>query len=307
MRSSAKASEAKKYLPVHTRFVIGNFNSFDLIASEATAADIVLNWASSDHVGLTNAILTGLKTKHSDGFLIHTSGTGLLTYEDVKNNRQGVESLKVYNDWEGVGEVLALPDEAMHMNVDRAIMNAAAENPQLRTAIVAPPLIYGTSNNKHGARARSGPSQYVVDILKRGRGFYIGVGKSRWNTVHINDLARLFVLLVEQALQDGGHASWGSESYYFAEDGDVTWVHFATDVSRLAFEKGLIATTEVDSLTTEQGFAEGLSSTYIASQNSRSRTIRAKKLLGWKPVELGLMQDITQNWQFSADDENPFI
>lgn len=307
VRSEAKAKEARKFLPTYTRFVIGDFDSFDQIASEAAAADIVLNWGSSDHDGLNNAILTGLKTKQTNGFLIHTSGTALLAYDDAKDNRQGVESSTVYDDWEGVGEVVALPDDATHMNVDRAIMNAASAHPQVRTAIVCPPLIHGISNNKYGPLARSGPGQYVVQILNHGKGFYVGEGKSRWNTVHINDLAHLFLLLVEQAVRGGEEASWGPDSYYFAESGDVMWAEFAAEVSRIAFDKGLIGTREVESLTAEQGYQQGLSSTYLALQNSRSRAVRARKLLDWKPVALGLMEDIEKNWRFSADDVNPFI
>jgi hypothetical protein len=62
-------------------------------ASEAAASDIVLNWASSDHDGLNNAVFAGLKRKGSQCYLIHTSGTGLLTYEDSKKtaSRQRVQ------------------------------------------------------------------------------------------------------------------------------------------------------------------------------------------------------------------------
>jgi hypothetical protein len=99
--------------------VIGDFSSLDLIASEAAASDVVLNWASSDHEGLNDAVLAGLNEKGSDCYLIHTSGTGLLTYEDIKNNREAKESSKVYDDWEGVSEIECLPDDAPHMKVDR--------------------------------------------------------------------------------------------------------------------------------------------------------------------------------------------
>jgi hypothetical protein len=294
-------------LPAHTRFVIGDFDSFDLIASEAEASDIVLNWASSDHDGLNNAILAGLKRKGNSCYLIHTSGTGLLTYEDIKNNRESKESSKVYDDWEGVGEVVGLSDDAPHMNVDRAILHAASEAPHIRTAIVCPPLIYGVSSNKHTARERSAARQYVVDILKRGKGFFINDGKARWNTVHINDLAQLFLLLVENATQGGGNATWGQEAYYFAENGEVCFGEFAREVSRIAFEKGHISTLEIDRLTVEEGKQVAPFTTMMTLYNSRSKSIRARKLLRWEPVNINIMEDITQNWRFSADEENPFF
>jgi hypothetical protein len=43
VRSEAKANSAKKLLSRNTRFIVGGFNSFDLIASEAAAIDVILN------------------------------------------------------------------------------------------------------------------------------------------------------------------------------------------------------------------------------------------------------------------------
>jgi hypothetical protein len=84
----------------------------------------------------------------------------------------------VYDDWEGVSGIECLPDDAPHMKVDRAILESAAKNSHVRTAIVCPPLINRVSNNKNGAREQSAARQYVVDILKRKKGFYINKGKS---------------------------------------------------------------------------------------------------------------------------------
>jgi hypothetical protein len=287
--------------------VIGDFDSFDLIASEAAAADIVLNWASSDHDGLNNAVIAGLKKKGSQCYLIHTSGTGLLTYEDTKNNREAQASSKVYDDWEGVSEVVGLPDDAMHMNVDRVILNTASENPSIRTAIVAPPLIYGVSANKNAARERSAARQMVIDILKHGKGFFINEGKARWNTVHVDDLARLYLILVEQAAQGGGKATWGSESYYFAENGDVCFEELAKEISRIAWEKGQLSTDETESLTTSEGNKLFPFTTTMTLQNSRSKAVRARELFNWNPVEIGVVEDITKNWRFNAEEENPFF
>lgn len=188
------------------------------------------------------------------------------------------------------------------MNVDRAILRTASKNPSIRTAIVCPPLIYGISKNENGAREHSAARQYVVDILHRGRGFFLNEGQSRWSTVHIDDLAQLFLILVEQAAQGGGKASWGSEAYYFAEDGEIRFKDFATDVSRIAFEKGYLSTQEVDSITTEEGHRIYPFTTMMTLHNSRSMAIRARKLLGWEPVNVSIVEDLAQNWRFSADE-----
>jgi hypothetical protein len=99
-----------------------------------------LDWANCDHEASASAIVKGLSSRSTPGFLIHTSGTGILTYADVARGSYGTPSTKVYNDWDGVSEVTSLPDEAWHRKVDKIVL-AAGDN--VKTAIVCPPTIYG--------------------------------------------------------------------------------------------------------------------------------------------------------------------
>ena len=72
---------------------------------------------ASDHEGAAKAIAEGIlagHTKENPGFWLHTGGTGILTYDDSKNDRLGENSDKVYNDWTHVEELTNLPDEAFH-------------------------------------------------------------------------------------------------------------------------------------------------------------------------------------------------
>ena len=56
---------------------------------------------------------------------------------------------KVYNDWEGVEELLTLPDHAFHRNVDKLVLEAAATHEDLlKVALVCPPTIYGEYSPK---------------------------------------------------------------------------------------------------------------------------------------------------------------
>jgi predicted ATP-grasp superfamily ATP-dependent carboligase len=103
---------------------------------------------ASDHVGAAKAIIAGLvscHTKYHPGYLLHTGGTGILTWEDSDKNEFGNKSEKVYNDWEGVDELINLPDHhAFHRNVDQIILDAGTEYANvLKTALVCPPTIYG--------------------------------------------------------------------------------------------------------------------------------------------------------------------
>lgn len=53
-----------------------------------------------------------------------------------------------------------------------------------------------------------------------------GDGRAEWDHVHVNDLADVFVRLVEASRDEGlaGSAEvFGERAYYFAEDGAFVW------------------------------------------------------------------------------------
>lgn len=106
---------------------------------------------ASDHVGAAKAIAAGLVAGHSKekpGYWLHTGGTGILTFDDTDKNQYGNRSDKIYNDWEGVDELLNLPDHAFHRNVDQLVLEAGAKHADvLKLALVCPPTIYGTSRS----------------------------------------------------------------------------------------------------------------------------------------------------------------
>lgn len=63
----------------------------------------------------------------------------------------------------------------------------------------------------------------------------------------------------------------------------------------------------MDRLTAEEGKQAAAITTMMTLHNARSKAIRARKLLNWEPVNVSVMEDITQNWRFSFGDENPFF
>jgi nucleoside-diphosphate-sugar epimerase len=116
----------------------------------------------------------------------------------VLAGRYGVENPKIYDDWDNISEVTSLPDSAWHRNVDKIILAASKSAPNVKTAIVCPPTIYG-----HGR----GPGNIHSDqwyllsraYIQTGQAFTIGEGKNVWTKVHVHDLSKLYVMLVEEA------------------------------------------------------------------------------------------------------------
>jgi hypothetical protein len=104
---------------------------------------------ASDHEGAAKAIAAGMVKGHSKirpGYWLHTGGTGILTLADSENDFKtlGTWSDKQYNDMSGIDELMTLPDEAFHRNVDKIVIATGVSNSDaVKTIIVCPPTIYG--------------------------------------------------------------------------------------------------------------------------------------------------------------------
>ncbi|KAF2012475.1 NAD(P)-binding protein [Aaosphaeria arxii CBS 175.79] len=267
------------------RLVYGDLDSTDLLIEEASKAEVVVHTANCDHVGSAHALIAGLSKRQSGtGYLIHTSGTGILTFRDSEIDVYGETSTKVYDDWDGIKEVTSLPDVAIHRDVDKIILAASKAHPgKISTAIVCPPCISGPGR---GPDNRKSMQAYWMarEVLKRGKGFQVGAGKNIWAEVNVQDLSNVFLGLVTAALSpSGGKATWNDEGYYFAEDGDIVWGEVAQTIAKIAYDKKLIKTTELDSLGKEEVIQLLKPGPRLWGTNSRGRAIRARKVLDWTP------------------------
>ncbi|KAI9825086.1 MAG: hypothetical protein M1832_001406 [Thelocarpon impressellum] len=219
---------------------------------------------------------------------------------DLERKVFGEASEKVYNDWDGIGEIWSLPDHAPHHGVEKLVLAAGTEHgDKVRTAIVSPPMIYAPGRGPGNQRSYQLP-ELVRHTLERGKGFQIGAGKTYWNHVHVRDLSRLFLRLVEEAAKGGGEATWGKDGYYFAESGELVWGHISERVAVEARKQGFIKTDDVDSV--DAGEDDKLSPIHFAlwGANSRSRAERVRKLLGWVPKEKRPEDEIPEQIQIEA-------
>lgn len=50
----------------------------------------------------------------------------------------------MFDDWDGIQEIISIPDHAFHRNVDKIVFEATAKHPDvLHAAIVSPTTVYG--------------------------------------------------------------------------------------------------------------------------------------------------------------------
>ena len=129
-------------------------------------------------------------------------------------------------------------------------------------------------------------------ILERRAGFLIGKEDYMWFNVHIYDLSRLYLLLLEAAVTGGGEASWNSKGYYLVESGEHRWNELAQEITNEAHKQGFIKSDEANILEGEERNKLNAIGVALWNVKSRAKAIRATKLLGWKPSERSLMDEV---------------
>ena len=255
-----------------------------------------LDCASADHEGAVTALCAGLRAHPQDkpGYLIHTSGTGILTFSDVDRKTFGELSSKVYNDWEGIGEVTSLPDHAPHRKVDKIVLDMGTRDPsELRTAIVCPPCIYGPGRGPGNQRSVQIPDLVKCTVEKK-VGIQVGEGNARWCNVHVHDLSDCYLKLVEAAVDGGGKATWGKEGYYFTENGEHPWGDTAKTIASAAHKQGLIPSADVVTLSGDEVNQIRPAGYILWGANSRCRAVRARNLLGWSPKGKSINEEMSE-------------
>jgi nucleoside-diphosphate-sugar epimerase len=292
VRNEKGAENIRAQLP-NVEIVIGDLESFNVLETESSKADIVINCANNDHTASIPYILRGLSKPFPhespesplQRYLIHTSGTSILLDESFGT---GTASATHYNDFENPkGLVHELPDSAWHREVDKLVLfpELAPRAPNVHIAIICPPCVYGRGTGTGKIVSWQIP-QLIKHFIKRGKGFTVNNGDTVWGNVHVLDLAEIYALLVERAAnQDTNPKVWDGEGgYYLAATGEHHWGDTAQLVAEILNNRGLIETPELDKLTPDQVRELGAKTGPLEwGCNSRGKAIHAKKVLGWIP------------------------
>jgi nucleoside-diphosphate-sugar epimerase len=264
------------------RVVEGDLDDYELLKSEAAAADVVLHFASSDHGPAVRAILEGLGSDSKPRFLIHTSGAANLLYDDIVSGSVGNKGTKIYDDIADIATITSFPEVVFHRPVDKLVLEASVKYPNIRTAVVCPPGILGVGRGPGNTRTIGMP--LLIELSrKRGKAFQVEKGEAIWNYVHIHDLSDLYFRLIEAAAVGGGRADWGPEAYYFAESGELEWGASTKTIAQLLHKAGALSSEEVDVVSGEEAGGMHPFVGLGMGKNSRSRASRARKVLGWSP------------------------
>lgn len=81
-------------------------------------------------------------------------------------------------------------------------------------------MIYGQGRGPINQRSIQIPD-LAKATLQHGHGLHVGKGLSTWSHVHISDITRLIVMLVQAASHNANRSLWNENGIYFAEAGKL--------------------------------------------------------------------------------------
>ncbi|KAL3446945.1 hypothetical protein BJX65DRAFT_278328 [Aspergillus insuetus] len=282
-----------KYPSLNLFFATYDESDASAIENEVAKNEIVLHFAiSADHLPSAKAIVNGLR-RRGGGIYIHTSGTDVLLDPSAKAEPPK-EGVHVFDDWDGIEELRSLPDDAPHRDVDNFVLSSGSDS--LKTAIICPSTVYGPGRGLVSQRSDQIPGLTRL-ILQSGRGLQFADGKTFWNAVHVYDLSRLYVSFVEDAIASNGagqgQATWNEDGYYLVESGVYYWGDVARKITTEAYNLGLLPSEEVSVLGVENRDILRPAGRPVTNYAVRAEAIRARRLLGWVPVEGTLESEIS--------------
>jgi nucleoside-diphosphate-sugar epimerase len=121
----------------------------------------------------------------------------------------------------------------------------------------------------------------------------VGEGKTRWNNVHVADLADLFCLLVEKAVaMDLSDEIWGPKGYMLAENGEHMWSDLARLMGKEAVKLGYLSDPKEAPLSKDGALDAAGFEAVSWGLNSRGNAERARKFLGWKPTRPSIEEEV---------------
>jgi len=246
--------------------VIGSLADAAVLARAARAADAVIHAANSDDRPSVEAMLPALQG--SGKLFLQTSGSSI-----VGDRAGGEPTDKVYED---DTPFTPGPGRAARVAVNETVRAAAARG--VRAVVIAPTLIYGEGRGLHKESVQVPALERVA--CKYGIARHVGRGENIWSNVHIDDLADLYLRILERA---------PAGAFYYAENGENSMREVCAAISRKLGYGGRTEPMALAEAIAE--FGEG-AATYTYGSNSRVRGERARRELGWSPRAPALLDTI---------------
>ncbi|MDR5747305.1 NAD-dependent epimerase/dehydratase family protein [Caballeronia sp. LZ029] len=258
-----RAEQADDLKRLNIEPVIGSLDDTDLLATEARAADAVINAASSDHRAAVETLIGALEGTNKP--FLHTSGSSI-----VGDASGGEASDKIYSEDDLPAPT---PDKAPRVAIDTLVVDAAKRG--VRSAVLCNTLIYG-----HGAVPNATSVQLPRlerQAKKSGIVRHVGRGLNIWSNVHIDDVVDIYRLALEKS---------PAGTFYFVESGESQFRDMTTAMVRALDLRGP-EDWPLEEAIEEWGYEMA---SYGLGSNSRVRSKRTREVLGWQPKRTSVIE-----------------
>jgi nucleoside-diphosphate-sugar epimerase len=274
--------------------VYGGLDDLEKTTAVASQHDLVINMTLGFHAASAQALLRGLALRKAEtgreAYMIHLSGASNLSDQPVTGAYlEGHEFDDVRDDvyeYERMRNAL----RPYHQRTTELGVIEKSLELGIKTLVMMPPLVFGKGKGLFNRVSVQIPI-YVEAALKHGQAVVIGDGKGELDHVHVEDLASLYAIVVNEILEDGGTRlpQW-KKAIVFASNGRHTWEEVAQRVAH-----AWTGDDRVTSLTLEEGAnafksyvdlvgGEDLTELELGlCSNSRSVASLARNL-GWEPT-----------------------
>ncbi|KAK5169709.1 uncharacterized protein LTR77_005687 [Saxophila tyrrhenica] len=259
--------------------VMGSLSDSSTVQQNTAANDIVIHSATADDLPSVEAVIAGIDQRANEGkhtIYIHTSGCSFLS--DDSNGEY--QSDMIYSDKEP-RKMDARPDSASHRGIDLAIIKARNRlGTRAKIFLMLPPLIYGATKHNRLSIQMITMARFAIKHKYAG---YAGQGKSVWAPIHVADLSRGYLTLL-QWLENSPPQTALEHPYFFCENGqELSWSEIAAIIGDELKAKGIISDPTPKQIPESQ-YEDlfGMYTNVVIAQNSRNRAERLREL-GWKP------------------------
>lgn len=148
---------------------------------------------------------------------IQISGASVLSVADIERNRYGEPAEKSYDDLKDANDLR----DIIHKNsTARAVDEYLLGVTGTKTAIIFPPIIYGKGNGPVNQRSIQIPNLCKIAIETR-QTVQVNKGESTWSNIHVADLTRIFVKLVEKAVEGADDELWNQNGLYLVGNSEA--------------------------------------------------------------------------------------
>ena len=247
--------------------VSGTLVDRSVLAEAAHQADAVINTADSDNLYAARTLLAALEG--SGKCLLHTSGTSV-----IADRAAGEPGDHVFNE---DTPFEPLPERMLRVAVDRMVLAAAQRG--VRSVVLRPALIYGRGS---GLNPSSLQIPKLIELARQHKaGIHVGRGLNVWSNVHIDDVVDVYL----RALADAP-----AGTLFYVENGEAAMKTVAQAISRLLGFGGATRDWPIE----EALHALGGAAYTSYGSNSRVRSVKARKMLGWSPQHGDLVKEIEE-------------